>query len=505
MLRQPIRTVAFALLLASAAPVWAQSDPAPAEGSPIDDLAPADGASAEVAPPPTGDPVLDRLNALDAKVRRLEARNRELEEKLGVAEGRIAGTEVRAAKGVQLAGPVPNHADVNGGITFKVRGVINADQVAFFERAGGYDYDNGTGFRRARLCFDGTAFKDFNWRLEVDFAGNAVQVLDGYLQYAGLKPWLFTIGQFKAPYGLEANNSDNYNIFVERGMFTNAFGNVGAERRIGVSAQYLRDNFTAAAGLFGENESVFRAPNAAVVAGTAANPAIAAVTDINTPDEGWGVNGRATWEPVNDTGKILHLGAAAYYRTALRSATGPDVVRISERPNVRVDGGNIADSGIIAGVDSATYVGAEAAGIWGPVSLIGEYGRLHLDRTGTLSDPTFDGFYATASWFLTGETRPLKSGSFDRIKPLSNFDHSGGWGALELALRYDKLNLDETPVAARVQTQAQTLTTALNWYLNPYFKLQLNWVRFNGDNTPLDPVGTKTKGDAVVTRVHLDW
>lgn len=502
---QPIRTSVFALLLAAAAPGFAQAAPAAADSVPIDELAPVDEPAAPAAPVPTGDPVLDRLNALDAKVQALEARNRELEEKLGVAEGRIAKTEVRAAKGVQLSGPAPLMSDVNGGFTFKVRGVVDVDQVAFFERAGGYDFNNGTGFRRARIGVEGTAFKDLNWRLEVDFAGNAVAIQDAYLQYAGIKPWLFAIGQFKAPYGLESNNSDNYNIFIERSMFTNAFGNIGAERRIGASAQYVRDTFTAAAGIFGENESIGRAANAALVAGNAANPAIPAVTEVNTPDEGWGVNGRVTWEPVFDTGKIVHLGAAAYHRTALRSATGPDTVRVSERPNIRVDNGNIADSGVITSVDSATYLGAEAAIVRGPFSITSEYGRLHLDRAGTLSNPDFDGFYVAGSWFLTGETRPFQNGNFNRLRPRSNFDHNGGWGALELAVRYDKLDLSETPVAARVGNDAESLTTALNWYLNPYFKLQLNWIRFNGTNTPLDPLGAKTKGDAVATRLHIDW
>ena len=78
-------------------------------------------------------------------------------------------------------------------------------------------------------------FKWFNYRIEVDFAGNAVNLTDAYLQYTKIPKTLITLGQHKAPFGLESNNSDNYNTFLERGMFTNAFGNAGAERRIGLS------------------------------------------------------------------------------------------------------------------------------------------------------------------------------------------------------------------------------------------------------------------------------
>jgi phosphate-selective porin OprO and OprP len=366
-----------AILLASASSIaLAQQAPATdnaAQAENVIDEVVSDDAAAEVPPPaPTGDAVLDRLNALEARVRTLEARNRQLEDQLTVQEGRVQSVEVRAAKGVQ-ASVAPTHADPNGQFSFKTRGVVDVDYASFFEREGGYDYNNGTAFRRARLGAEGTAFTNFNWRLEVDFAGNAVSVTDAYLQYAGVKPWLFTVGQHKAPFSLESNNSDNYNVFMERGLLTNAFGNVGAERRIGASAAYQRDKFTASFGVFGDNESISRS-------------SVAPVT--NTPDESWGFNGRLTWDPVLDTGKVVHLGASGFWRTALKSGDIGDAVRITERPNIRVDNGNIVDSGVITEVDKAVYLGAEAALVRGPFTAWGEYGRLKLERFAALSDPT---------------------------------------------------------------------------------------------------------------------
>ena len=426
---------------------------------------------------PTAEALLDRLDALEARVRQLEARNAEL-------EGRAKAGEARAAKGVQ-AGPAPIPSD----ITVKPRGVIEADYAAFAERRGGYDYNDGTAFRRARVGLEGTAFKVFNYRIEVDFAGNAVGITDAYLQYAGIPKLLITAGQHKAPFGLEANNSDNYNTFLERGMFTNAFGNAGAERRIGLSAAYApEENLNLAIGLFGDNESISRSTGAAVT---------------DSPDESLGANARLTWEPVFEKGRILHLGASGYYRTGLKSGDVADAVRLSDRPGIRVDNGNIADSGIIPGVETLRYAGAEAVGILGPLTIAGEYGRLWLDRPG-LSDPGFDGFYVYATWFLTGETRSFRNGNFDRIKPRKALGQ-GGAGAFELAVRYDRLDLSDTPVLARAGNRAESLTFGLNWYLNPYAKVLLNWVRFNGTNSPLDPVGNRTAGDAVGTRLHVDF
>jgi phosphate-selective porin OprO/OprP len=384
----------------AAAPTTAtenQATPAPS-GQPV-----------EATPAPTGDPILDRLNQLEARVRQLEARNAELEEKAKTGEARLEAAERRSDKAVQF-GWGPSFSDLSGDFTFKPRGVIDADVAAFVERRGGYDYNNGTAFRRARIGFEGTALKTFNYRIEVDFAGNEVNLTDAYLQYVGIPKLAITLGQHKAPFGLESNNSDNYNVFMERGMFTNAFGNAGAERRIGASVSYAAaETLNASIGVFGDNESIQR---------STATP----VTD--TPDESWGVNGRVTWEPIFDSGRIVHLGASGFYRTSLKSGDVADAVRLNDRPNIRIDNGNIADSGVITGVQS---------------------------------------------------------------------------------LRYDWLDLSDTPVLARAGNKAESLTLGLNWYLNPYAKLHFNWVRFSGDNTPLDPLGDRTKGDALATRLHLDF
>jgi phosphate-selective porin OprO/OprP len=249
-----------------------------------------------------------------------------------------------------------------------------------------------------------------------------------------------------------------------------------------------KENLNFAAGFFGDNESISRSTSTPVT---------------NTPDESWGVNARATWEPVFDTGKIIHLGLAGYYRSSLKSGDVADAVRLSDRPNIRIDNGNIADSGVITNTHSLRYGGVEAAGVLGPLTLAGEAGRLWLDRTGVPNEH-FTGYYGYAAYMLTGETRPFKGGNFDRVKPFRNLG-DGGLGAFEVALRYDHLDLSNTPVLARAGNEASSLTLGLNWYFNPYAKLMFNWVRFEGDNTPLDPVGSKTEGDAFATRLHLDF
>jgi phosphate-selective porin OprO and OprP len=480
--------LAGASTLALTSPALAQqSEPPPTDtqGSPLDTLVPADDQpSPQSAPKPSGDPILDRLNALEARVSQLEAENAQLKQQAELSEGRIETVETRAAKNAQF-GWVPTISDPNGNFTFKPRGVIDVDAAAFHEGKGGYKYNDGTAFRRARLGFEGTAFKWFNYRAEVDFAGNSVNITDAYLQYTKIPKMVLTIGQHKAPFGLESNNSDNYNVFVERGMFTNAFGNAGAERRIGISASFApKENINIAGGLFGDNESISRGSGAA-------------------PGESWGMNGRATWEPLLDAGRVIHIGLSGFYRTQLKSGDTPEAVRLTDRPNVRVDNGNIADSGIITNVHSLIYGGVEAASVFGPLTVAGEAGRLWVEHFGG-GNEHFTGYYGYAAYMLTGETRLFKGGNFDRIHPFKELG-KGGFGAVEIALRYDRLDLSNTPVLSRAGNSASSVTAGLNWYFNPYAKLMLNWVHFWGDNTPLDPTGDRTRGDAFATRLHVDF
>lgn len=473
----------------------AASSSAPS-GSGLDTLA-SDDAAPVALPPSTGNPVLDRLNALEAKVTALETRNHELEAQAVETQTRVQKVEVRAAKGVQ-PGVSPTFADVNDNFTFKARGMLQLDYAHYNERAGGYNYNDGTDIRRGRFGFDGTAFKVFKYRIEAEFVKNTVNLLDAYLQYQPTPNLVLTLGQQKAPYGLEANSSDAFNEFLERGMANVAFGAVGAERRVGVSLAYQSNRLNAQVGLFGAGEGVQR--------------------NATTPDETVGVNGRVTFDPILDQGRLLHVGVSAYHVGRFAAKT---IGNLGDRPGTRVDGGLIealtiapVTTGALAnqtrGVSSATFVGGESAGVYGPFSVQGEYGHLHIDRYGSVPDLNFQGGYVFGSFFITGESRVFKNGVIDRLKPYNDFNpFNHHWGAWELAVRYDYLNLTDHDFSP-LRHNAESLTGAVNWYLNPNMKILFNYVRFKGLNSPLvvAPVainGLTAKGDAFATRLHIDF
>ena len=136
--------------------------------------------------------------------------------------------------------------------------------------------------------------------------------------------------------------------------------------------------------------------------------------------------------------------------------------------------------------------------VYGPLSLQGEYIASVVDTVGL--DPAtpfpftgsgkalFQGYYAYASFFLTGEHRPYKTskGVFDRVKPNNPFSlKNGGWGAWEAAFRFSRLDLSDGALNSSIGAGSPNVasfgtinnyTMALNWYLNPNFRVLVNYI-----------------------------
>lgn len=444
------------------------------------------------------DPLLARIEALEAKVNALEARNRELEAAahpaaVPAATDTAAEVPPKSATPGAAGGIRATVAASDPAITIQPRVVMQLDYAAYHERAGGYRYDSGTDIRRGRFGFEGSAFTDFRYRINAEFLKNTVNLLDAFVQYVGVPHVTLTVGQHKTPFSLEANDQDWFNTFLERGMAVDTFLAVGADRRVGASVAYQTGDVVATIGAFGAGEAVTR--------------------NAQTPDETHSLNGRVTWEPSFGAHRQLHLGASAFHVTRIAAKTLPN---LGDRPEVRVDGGLIEAvtvgpiAGVTRGARAADFLGGEAAAVWGPVSLQGEYDHLAIRRYDGAPTIDFDGFYTFATVFLTGESRSFRGGLVERIRPTHDFslaEHQ--WGAFEIALRYDRLNLSDSALSA-LSHRATTLTGGLNWYLNPNTRVFFNYIRFKGTNSPLVAApasinGTTAKGDVYASRLQFDF
>lgn len=353
------------------------------------------------------------------------------------------------------------HFDSNdGSVKLKIGGRIQNDYTYFvedgdLERRLGSDFEDGTEFRRARLYFSGTIYDDIEFKAQYDFAGGDADFKDLYI---GMKnvPYVgnIRIGQFKEPFSLEELTSSNYITFLERSL-VNVFA---PGRNVGVMIHdtMLNKRMSWAAGIFRQTDSF---GNGVDGVGGRAIDVTARVTGLPWYEE----NGK----------KLLHLGLGFAHRNFR-----DDTVRFRARPEAHLSARTI-DTGKFT-AEFGDFVDAEAALVYGPFSLQGEFVQSFIEtrNRSRIDNPNFWGATVQASYFLTGEHRPYKtsSGTFSRVKPLRNFRQDGGWGAWELAARFSYLDLSDGGVRSGHQ---EDVTLGVNWYLNPNVRTMWNYVVAN--------------------------
>jgi len=326
-----------------------------------------------------------------------------------------------------------------------------------FEGPSGIELADGVELRRARIYTAGTIYKFVQFRAEYELAGGDADLSDIYIRLIEI-PFVgnFTVGHFQEPFGLEQLTSPTYTTFMEPSV-TDMFA---PSRNMGfmMNNAVCDDRMTWAIGLFRDTDSYGE----------------------GSVDGGYNMTARVTGAPVYaDAGrKVVHLGAAYSLRDP------EETVRWRRSPDVHL-APDFVDTGDFS-ADNVNLLSAEAAMVWGPFSLQGEYvGAIH-DRTspganreiGSNDNPCFNSFYVLASYFLTGEHRPYikKTGTFGRIRPKKNFREDGGWGAWEVAVRYGYVDLNSSDADIEGGI-LQTGTVGLNWYLNPNTRVMFNYVR----------------------------
>jgi phosphate-selective porin OprO/OprP len=168
-----------------------------------------------------------------------------------------------------------------------------------------------------------------------------------------------------------------------------------------------------------------------------------------------------------DAQRLLHLGLSAH----ILYASG-DSVRYRSRPESHL-APYVIDTGEVA-AEGALVACAEAAWVNGPFCLQGEF--LHSWVKGhSEQDLSFHGFYASMSWFLTGESRPYNraKGTFSRVLPHHHLSPSRGtWGAWEIAGRFSHTDLNSEYVTGG---RVALISAGLNWYLHSHLKWRFDY------------------------------
>ncbi len=330
----------------------------------------------------------------------------------------------------------------DGAFRTRIGGRIQADYDAFDGDVAAQG--SGSEIRRARLFVSGTLWRDWDYKLQYDFVNSGRSgIKDAWLRYTALPLGNLTVGHFKEPWSLENMTSSKYVTFIERAL-PEAFS---PGRSIGLALAGKGKRWSASAGIFGEGVG---------------KPASASA------GEGYGIAGRLTGVPFQGGKDLLHLGLALGWRD---TGSG-DSLSLSGRPEAHTAAVKLVDTGSFD-AESLLRVGTELSWVHGPFNLQGEYMGMVVQRKTTgRKDPWFQGWYLQGSWFLTGESRHYRGGSFKAIRPRAALGQ-GGWGAWELALRYSSLDLSDEDIDGG---QEQNLTVGLNWYPVPNLRFMADYV-----------------------------
>jgi len=434
-------------------------------------LAPAVAASTDRA---------DRIELLEKRIDELSDQVRDL--KAGTAS-KFAESKrsVEALPSITFKDGRPTFQTADKDFTASLRVLAQLDSAYYIQdndpigAANGQDLSSGTNFRRARFGIEGTFFRSWDYAFTGEFGGSGAEgnasLQQAWLQWSGWKPLYVRAGAFRPSVGLEDSTSSGDTLFLERSSVSEITSQIaGADGREGASITY--------------------APGTADIPGRVFAQLAYTGNKINSNsaaefDEQQGATGRVAGLIYTDPTVNILLGVNGSYAWDLPDASaGPGSasnVRFRDRPELRVDGTYLIDTGNL-NAQSAYHYGIDGGLNYRSLYAEAGYFRFGADRRASSSDPEFSGYYAQGSWVITGEPRRYDSRTASwRVPKVANPVTGGadsGWGAWEIAARYSTIDLNDTPGApgTNVRGGAQSIYSGiLNWYANAAVRVGLEY------------------------------
>jgi phosphate-selective porin OprO/OprP len=393
----------------------------------------------------------------------LEQRVNQLEEELALVKRKLeVDAETEAAKPAQAVVSAGSDGfsirSPDSKYLVRIRGYTQFDGRFFNEAPTNLPQGADTFFfRRIRPIVEGTLGGVLDFRIMPDFAGSQLVVQDAYANLRYLPEAQLQLGKYKGPIGLERLQSATAMWFVERALPTQLVPN----RDVGIMLQ----------GVIGEGLVNYQL---AWMNGVP-DGASSADSDSNNDKD---VMGRIFVNPFQDSGidalQGLGVGFASSYGHELGTPgtykTSGQQVFFQFRAGVTQDG-------------SAARYSPQAYWYWGPFGLLSEYvlSSRKYARPGFADLRADNGAWQVAlAWAITGENESYKG-----LLPSTSFDPlHGTWGAFELVTRFSQLKVDSSVFDANyadAATQAESAklwSVGVNWYLNRFAHLGLNY-----DNT----------------------
>jgi phosphate-selective porin OprO/OprP len=278
-----------------------------------------------------------------------------------------------------------------------------------------------SGFRvRSLRAGVAKAFKySLSMKAEVDLTDGDSNFADLYVRYRHKRWGLLTVGNQRVAQALVNQTSRISRTFMEEPLPAEAFG---LGRRLALGWDFHKSKGGSHITLFGP--------------------------DLNGSIGDSGYAWRAYFNPTRSRFSVFHIGAS-FVREKMDRKT-----RFFSHPESRVTNERLVDTGIFDDISQQSIAALEIAGAKESFMFRAEFFSATWDRS-TEKDPVFKGFYAQASWVLTGESFNYRQGKFVRIRP------QNPRGAWEVAARISRVDLNDEGILGG---EERNVTLALNWY-----------------------------------------
>jgi len=340
-------------------------------------------------------------------------------------------------------GPFRWHRNIKGPLfstpnfNFYFGGFLQADLMSLYGAAPQLQGISNWRDARASVGFD--LYQ--NWQFDMVYDFKQDQLLNAYFAYVG-KYFTVMLGQVFPVFGI-ANTADTSQItFLELPLPVFPFSTAYYP---GIEVGFYKTPFSLYASIFGAQLGTTvhgRNPMGGTIS--------AAYSPIHTEKKVFVVS-LSGWQQAVDSFHVLNLFSP------------PELIATNE--------GAFIDTGNISNVKNFKSFDGGAAGVYGPFSLQGEYIYAWVNRINAFPILKLHGFYVTASYFLTGESRlyNFEQAGFIGVSPIK-----GKHGAWQIALRYSQLNLMSQDVTGGDE---RNITIALNWYPFQQFVFKFNYIR----------------------------
>jgi phosphate-selective porin OprO/OprP len=379
------------------------------------------------------------------------------------------------------------HPSLRAGENFRV------DFSAKFQDDARYPGDSPLGFptwevHRMRVGIEGELFERIQYQVERELterelsdplvASTKSQWKDVFVEANYTAKAQARVGKFKIPYGLDQTSSEYELDFIYRSL-GGAYLSPGRDIGAMVHGRFFDRGFNYWAGWFRQDGENSRS------------------TKIDGADDT--IAGRITVTPFRTTGLAGLHGAEVGVSFANSDLENLSVLPNGLRARTVLSQYTFFEPMFVNG--KRKRYGADVDWIGGPFGARAEYMYVADTRLeqGILDEDLTEvrgrAWYVLGTALLTGD-RKLRP-----VQPRRPLLH-GGFGAVEIALRFDRLWFDseqgEDPPFRNSRARTvlpsgdKVFTAGLNWYLNRWVKIQLNAIRENTEDEERSPIAGGT-------------